>query len=285
MPSGSLHNPHARRHKAPLNRYALAQGLGWAGLRVPAGLLTGLLLCSGLLCARPGVAWAGGAPVWSTEVAAQATDHADTTDGEPAAADSDAGWRLPWGGELGLPEPLRSQMPGSNPSMFQRFAAGRDVSKTWQTMFEVPVGLSPQTDPGAHIVANEGLNWVTSFQPLNRVYFGRSFGYARMVWEPGGQLDTTEVVQWDWTEILNIAVRPWWVISFGVGLGFMDGLIFYKDGSFKHRLEPFIPLQVGTGVRIGKSIFVGAKLAQSSYFGPGPVASASRALVGVGYNY
>lgn len=266
-------------------RHALAQRLGWAGLRIPAGLLAGLLLVAGLPWGRPSAAFAGGPPVWSTEFEDPGTDSVDTGAGEAALTDSGASRRLPWNGELDLSEPLRSQMPGSNRSMFQRFSSGRDASKTWQTMFEVPVGLYPQTDPGAHIVANEGLNWVTAFQPLNRVYFGRSIGYARMVWEPGGQLDTTEVVQWDWTEILNIAVRPWWVISFGVGLGFMDGLTFYKDGSFKHRLEPFVPVQIGTGVRIGKSLFVGAKLAQSSYFGPGPVASAARTLIGVGYNY
>ncbi len=185
---------------------------------------------------------------------------------------------------LGLQSP-REQMPGADRSMFRRFMAGRDASKTWQTMFEVPVGLFPQTEPTAHVVANEGLNWVTTFQPLNRVFFGRSIGYARMVWQPGGRLDTTEVVQWDWTEFLGFALQPWWVMSLGVGVGFMDGLIFYKDGAFKHRLEVFLPVQVGTGVRLGKTWFVGVKFAQSSYFGAGPVASAARALVGIGYNY
>lgn len=175
--------------------------------------------------------------------------------------------------------------PSGDGSMFQRFAAGRDSSKPWQTMFEVPVALMPQTEPGAHVVANEGLNWVTSYLPLNRIYFGRSIGYARMVWRPGGQLDTTEVVQWDWSEILNFSIQPWWVFSVGAGVGFMDGLIFFKKGGFKHRLEVFLPVQVGTGLRLGRSWFVDAKLLQSSYFGPGPVASAARVVVGVGYNY
>jgi hypothetical protein len=183
-------------------------------------------------------------------------------------------------------EPL-AQSPGSGADspMFQRFLSGRDASKTWQTMFEIPVALQPQSEPGAHVVANEGLNWVTSYQPLNRVYFGRSIGYARMVWQPGGRLDTTEVVQWDWSEIITFAVQPWWVISVGAGAGFMDGLIFYKNGGFKHRFEVFLPVQFGTGLRLGKSWFVGAKVLQSSYFGPGPVASAARIVVGVGHNY
>jgi hypothetical protein len=92
-------------------------------------------------------------------------------------------------------------------------------------------------------------------------------------------------VEWEWTEILSFALQPWWVMSLGLGVGFMDGLIFYKDGGFKHRLEVFLPVQVGTGVRLGKSWFVGAKVIQSSYFGPGPVASVARGLIGIGYNY
>jgi len=75
------------------------------------------------------------------------------------------------------------------------------------------------------------------------------------------------------------------VISLGAGAGFMDGLIYYKNGDFKHRLEVFLPLQVGTGFRLGKTWFVDAKWMQSSYFGPGPVASAGRVVAGIGYNY
>jgi hypothetical protein len=182
-----------------------------------------------------------------------------------------------------------AQFPGPGPgpggSMFQRFAAGRDATRSWQLMFEAPVALYPQTNGGAHTLVNTGLNWVTSYQPLNRYYFGRSIGYAHMEWRPGGDIDTIEVVQWDWTEIFAVAVRPWWVVSFGLGLGFMDGLIFLKNGSFVHRLEIFVPVQVGTGFRLGKSWFVGAKAVQSSYFGPGPVASVARIMIGVGYNY
>jgi hypothetical protein len=193
---------------------------------------------------------------------------------------------LAWNGELALSEPgVQFGAPAGNTSMFQRFSGGRDTSKTWQTAFEVPVGLYPQTDPGARILINEGLGWVTSYQPLNRVYFGRSISYAHMEWIPGGQLASTEVVEWEWTEIVNIAVRPWWVISLGVGAGFMDGLIFYKTGGFQHRLEVFIPVQVGTGFRLGQTWFVDAKVVQSSYFGSGPVASAARSLIGIGYNY
>ena len=188
--------------------------------------------------------------------------------------------------DLSAPDaPLGQFPPAGGDSMFRRFSATRELSKTWQTMFEVPVALSPQTDPGAHIAANDGLNWVTAFEPLNRVYFSRSIGWAHMKWYPGGQLQSTEVVQWEWSEIVNVAARPWWIISLGGGLGFMDGMIFYKSGAFVHRFEPFVPIQIGTGLRLGRSWFVDAKLLQSSYFGPGPVASAARTVIGVGYNY
>jgi hypothetical protein len=193
---------------------------------------------------------------------------------------------LTWAGTPdGLEPQVQFSSPNGDRSIFQRFEAGRDTSKLWQTAFEVPVGLYPQTDPGARVLVNEGLAWVTSYQPLNRVYFGRSISYAHMEWIPGGRLSSTEVVEWAWTEIINIAVRPWWIISLGTGVGFMDGLIFYKDGGFQHRLEVFIPFQIGTGFRLGRTWFVDGKVAQSSYFGPGPVASATRTLIGVGYNY
>jgi len=270
--------PLVQRRKAPLIRYVLARGR------------------------RGIVLWLLAAGAWHLSLAVAQAAHPWPRAEGPAAWDAGSGETatgprrdLPPAGTQ-APPPAGTEQPlsvaalegqgvGPNRSIFQRFAAGRDASKTWQTLFEVPAGLYPQIDPEAHVVANEGLNWVTSYQPLNRVYFGRSIGYARMVWRPGGQLDTTEVVQWDWTEIIDIAVQPWWIVSLGLGVGFMDGLIFYKDGSFKHRLELFLPVQVGTGFRIGKTWFVDAKLAQSSYFGPGPVASVARALIGLGYNY
>lgn len=227
------------------------------------GLLLGVLLL-----AAPAMPHAGPGATAGTEP--------DLLDGTPA---------LP--GDLSVPGALRGQFPpaGESAPMFQRFITARDASKTWQTMFEAPVALSPQTDPGARVAANDGLNWVTAYQPLNRVYFSRSIGWAHMKWYPGGQLQSTEVVQWDWSEIVNIAARPWWIISLGVGAGFMDGMIFYKSGAFVHRFEPFVPIQIGTGLRLGRTWFIDAKLLQSSYFGPGPVASAARTVIGVGYNY
>ena len=259
-----------------MNRHVPTQGGRREGTRLLIGLMLGLALAF-----RPGEGRAAGV---SPPPAAAGSLPESRGARSGALPDGEANAGPPEVAGAGAFDSPRDQMRGDR-SIFGRFMAGRDASKTWQTMFEAPVGLFPQAEPAAHLVANEGLNWVTTYQPLNRVYFGRSIGYARMVWQPGGQLDTTEVVQWEWSEILGFALQPWWVMSVGVGVGFMDGLIFYKDGAFKHRLEVFLPVQVGTGVRLGKTWFVGAKLAQSSYFGPGPVASAARALIGIGYNY
>ncbi len=173
-----------------------------------------------------------------------------------------------------------------NDGMFRRFASGQDESKNWQTAFEFPVALVPQTMPDSDVIANEGVNYVVAFKPLNRVYFSRSIGYARMEWKAkDSQVRDISVIQWDLTQIINITVRRVVVISMGIGLGFMDGLTVMTDGSYQTRLEPFVPVQAGVGVRMGRSWFADVKWAQSSYFGPGPVASAARYLVGLGYNY
>jgi hypothetical protein len=263
-------NTHGARHDGVRRPDHDGRGPGGRFARGLAGLLAIGLLAAATTVIAPGWAHAEDlAPPWA------------------ASADDRLGETIALRQALDAPPGLNAQitLPASDGSIFQRFASGKDASKTWQTMFEVPVGLYPSSDPGSHIVANEGINWVTSYQPLNRIYFGRSIGYAHMEWEPGGRLATTTLVEWTWTEIVNFSVEPWWVISLGAGVGFMDGLTFFKAGGFVHRLEPFLPVQIGSGLRLGKSWFVEAKAAQSSYFGSGPVVSATRSLVGVGYNY
>ena len=171
-------------------------------------------------------------------------------------------------------------------SIFQRFDTDSAAPSNWQTLFEVPVGLQPQTNVNVHELADEGVNWVVSYRPLNRVYFSRSVGYARMEWKLDNADNTdVQLVQWDLTELINFALTRSFVFSFGLGLGFMDGIINDGNGRFQHRLEPFIPVQLGFGLRLGRSWFVDAKAAESPYWGPGTVVSVARALVGVGYNY
>lgn len=171
-------------------------------------------------------------------------------------------------------------------TVFRRFDSGLQVAKIWQRSIEVPVYLRPQTDPDSEIVSNTGLNYVVSYRPENRIYFSRSFGYAKMEWEPkDGDVNSVRVIQFDITEIVNFTLFHTVVVNFGLGLGFMDGLTIMRDGRYQTRLEPFIPIQMGLALPLGGTFVMSVKGVQSSYFWPGPVVSAFRGLVGFGYNY
>ncbi len=169
--------------------------------------------------------------------------------------------------------------------IFQRFSSGREVAKSWQTMVEIPVIARPQTSPGARIVANEGIDYVVAYRPENRIYFSRGFDYARLEWAPENDVRTAQVITLDVTEYLNFRIARTFVMSFGLGLGLMHGVSVERDGKFTARFEPFIPVQFGLALPIGRSFMLGAKVAQSSFFGPGPVLSVTRGLIGIGYNY
>jgi hypothetical protein len=173
----------------------------------------------------------------------------------------------------------------SSDGIFQRFNSGREVAKTWQTLVEFPVLAEPQTTPNARIVANEGVNYVVAFRPENRIYGSNSYGYARLEWAPKNEVKTAQVVTLDFTEILNFRVARAFIMSFGVGLGVMHGVTVERGGRFQARFEPFLPIQFGLAVPIGRSVLVEAKVIQSSFFGPGPVISVTRGLIGFGYNY
>lgn len=176
--------------------------------------------------------------------------------------------------------------PPSSGSIFQRFDSGREIPKTWQTTLELPVLAVPQVAPDARIVTDVGLNWVTAYRPESRYYFSRSFGFAKLEWAPkNNQVKTAQVITLDRTEIFNIRATNWLIVSFGLGLGLMHGLSVEHDHEFQARFEPFIPVQVGLAVPIGRSFLFGIKVIQSSFFGPGPVLSVMRGLVGFGYNY
>lgn len=169
--------------------------------------------------------------------------------------------------------------------IFQRFSSGREVAKSWQAMLEFPVTARPQLDPGARIVANEGIDYVIAYRPESRIYFSRSFDYARLEWAPRNEVKTAQVITLDVTEILNFSIARTFVMSFGLGLGVMHGVTVERGGGFQARFEPFLPVQFGLALPIGRSFMVGAKVVQSSFFGPGPVISVTRGLIGIGYNY
>jgi hypothetical protein len=181
---------------------------------------------------------------------------------------------------------LADAQPEEEKPIFRRFALTRERPKFWQALFELPVQLRPQGQPDAEIERNLGLNYVTSFRPNNRIYFSRSLGFTRMEWLPKNSSQRrVKVKTFDITLILNNLLKSSLVTSFGIGLGIMDGLITFNDErNFSTRLEPFIPLQVGVGLRLGRTQ-VGLKVSQFSFIRSNPIISNTRILLGVGFNY
>ena len=172
-------------------------------------------------------------------------------------------------------------------SIFQRFALRRDPPKFFQTMIEVPVSLRPQTDPEAETTYNLGFNWVSGFRPLNRFYMTRSFGLAAMEWQPtDSAVEKVKVKTVDLSFQLNHRSTEWMVTTFGLGIGMMDGLIYFNDERvFDPRLEPFIPVHFGMALRMGETWQVGLKYSQFSFFRSRPLISLGRIMLGIGYNY
>ena len=190
----------------------------------------------------------------------------------------------------GWAAPALAQQEQGNPDtppIFRRFALTREKPRFWQALFEFPVALRPQGQPDAEIEKNLGLNYVISFRPNNRFYFSRSLGFTRMEWVPKDSAQRrVKVKTFDTTLILNRLFKSTFVLSFGLGLGVMDGLITFKDErNFQPRLEPFFPIQLGLAVRLGESFQVGLKFSHFLFFRSDPIISNSRLLLGLGFNY
>jgi hypothetical protein len=175
---------------------------------------------------------------------------------------------------------------GQGPSIFTRFAADNAAPEVWQVMPEVPFYLRPQLDPDAEVIQNRGLDLVVSFRPRNRVYFSRSYGFGQMAWEPTDEsIEKVQLTTMEVSEILNASIKRSAILSFGIGLGLMSGLIRYEDDHFISRLEPYLPLQFGVGFYPAGPLMLELKLWHAFFLGPGPVVSATRGLFGVGYSF
>jgi hypothetical protein len=191
----------------------------------------------------------------------------------------------------GIAEKAIAQPSVQDGGIFRRYLEARDAPNLWQVMPEFPVAVRPQFGGDATIGANAGVNLLVAYRPGNRLFNARSYDFARVSWRPKGCIEgvrtvcSVQVIQFDVTEFLYGWVYRAFTIGFGIGLGFMDGEIVYGDGTFGTRLEPFIPVALGVGIPLGKDFLLGLKVAQSSFFGPGPVVSMTRALVGLGYNF
>jgi hypothetical protein len=173
-----------------------------------------------------------------------------------------------------------------NHSIFTRFDSEHAAPEAWQTMAEFPFYLRPQLDPGAEIVQNRGVDLVISFRPRNRVYFSRGYGFSQMEWLPSsGSVEKVQLTTMEISEILNVSLKREVILSFGLGIGLMSGLIRFDDGGLRSRLEPFLPIQFGLGFYPVGPVMLELKLWHAFFLGPGPVVSATRGLIGVGYNF
>lgn len=183
----------------------------------------------------------------------------------------------------GVPAALAQGGPSS---MFNRFNSERAAPEAWQVMPEIPFYLRPQLDPGAEIEQNRGINLVVSFRPHNRVYFSRSYGFSQMEWLPSsGSVEKVQLTTMEVSEILNASIKREAILSFGLGLGLMSGLIRFDDGGLRSRLEPYLPIQFGLGFYPAGPVMLELKLWHAFFLGPGPVVSATRGLIGIGYNF
>jgi hypothetical protein len=171
-------------------------------------------------------------------------------------------------------------------SIFQRFSREQTYARTRMALFELPVVLRPQTSPDAEIVEHVGLNYLHGFFPQNRVFLSLGFNLARMEWKPlAPEIASEEVKQFDVTQNINFWVRRLLIISFGYGLGLMDGLVLYADGGFEHNLVPYIPVQLGVTVPLGERLFLGLHVMHAPFFGHGPVVGSTRLTAGFGFSY
>jgi len=182
--------------------------------------------------------------------------------------------------------PAAALAQGGPGSMFNRFNSEHAAPEAWQVMPEFPVYLRPQLDPNAEIEQNRGVNLVFSFRPRNRVYFSRSYGFSQMEWLPSsGSVEKVQLTTMEVSEILNVSIKREAIMSFGLGLGLMSGLIRFDDGGLRSRLEPYLPVQFGLGFYPAGPVLLELKLWHAFFLGPGPVVSATRGLIGIGYNF
>lgn len=171
--------------------------------------------------------------------------------------------------------------------MFNRFSGKDSLRDNWQIELDVPVALRPQVEPGATVVENTGFQYVLSHRPQDRVYISNAFEAARVSWAPRDpNIEKIQLVQFQVSQLINLWAWRVAVVRIGLGVGFMDGLIRYNDHrDFQTRLEPYIPIQFGLGFHPVGHWTISFKGSWSLFYGPGPVISHTRGLVGLGYGY
>ena len=189
-------------------------------------------------------------------------------------------------GSLAFSAPGPREARAQHRPMFDRFAGQDAAPEAWQVMPQVPVWLRPVAEPDADIVQNRGLNLVFAFRPRNRVYFSRSYGIGQMEWEPkDSSVEKVQLTTLEVSELINVSIKRVVFWNLGIGVGLMSGLIRFDDGHIRTRYEPYIPVQTGFGFYLFGPVMLDLSVWQGFFLGPGPVVSATRGLIGIGYNF
>lgn len=171
-------------------------------------------------------------------------------------------------------------------AIFNRFTTSVEEDKSRQALFLVPVFLRPQTDPDAKVIVNKGLSYQRDFNPLDRVFTSLSFHYYRSEWEPSAPgLQKVQVYQLEIVPMLTFNLAKVLGVGFGVGLGLMDGLVEYPDGSYTRREGLYMPIRLGVSLNIANTASLAFVLAHTPYWSEGSMLSSTRAQFGLGYYY
>ena len=189
---------------------------------------------------------------------------------------------------LGLavaPSWAAAQLKSDEP-IFRRFNSPPARTESRMRMFEFPLVLRPQTDPGAQVHENKGIGFLVAGQPFNRVSVSLGFNFARLSWKPSDPaIERAEVKQLDVFQSLNFWLGRRFVIDVGLGLGVLDGLVTNVDGRFEHNLVPYVPLRLGLSLVLGNRVFVALRGVGTPFFGQGHELGHARLLLGLGWSY
>jgi len=171
-------------------------------------------------------------------------------------------------------------------SIFRRFFTPPRRTESHLRIFEVPFHVRPQTDPQADVRENLGFGFSVASQPFKRTFGSLGFDVGRMRWRPSDpSVTSAEVKQFDANQSVNIWVARTFVISFGLGLGIIDGLVTRNDGTFEHTIVPYIPVRLGVSVSLWDKVFLGLRMATTPFFGEGHQVGQTRLLLGLGWVY
>lgn len=176
---------------------------------------------------------------------------------------------------------------GEEPApIFRRFGGGSDsmFSKSVQ-MIGFSGVMAPQTFPDAQVQANDSFLYLSGNPVGFRTIRTSGWEFGRMTWLPkSSNIQKVQTVHLAFLSGTHFKMEGGFVFSSIVGIGVMDGLIRYNTAQvYQTRLEPFIPVRMELGYMVTRSFLLSGGVDVSSYFGPGPVISAHRYVLSMGF--